>query len=442
VRIRPSVIGLVVLTAAAAVPARAQFSFDARRIGMAGLSLSRDGDLRRYNPAYRATPRSKDQSRLTIPIPIGILQAIKDSNITFNTKDPKFNPIEIANLVLNPPIFYQLRKPPTPTNDVTFTIGKNQLIVDLGGAKVLVPQDRFSFGGSSRLMDIGFGIKGVRLSVFGFIEEDIGSDLNDNLRGFLRDTQPAQPHTEYDILPSGRAQAGFAPSISWAGKLTGPDPDHGLYIGAAVHRYYGVAYAQGSGTIGVMTHDTIFSSDSAPTPVGSVDYQYTNHPGGHFGTGMGGDMGVVVIQGPIEFGLGVNDVGATITWPLTRIARIRYVTATNQFTDSVLADSVQTKTKMPVSYIANVVYTTGNITFGANLVNSGRKTMMHVGAETRAGPLAVRGGISRDQRKLLQFGLGGGLRFGFLGLDVGLATNSNNLSSKRGIVMATSLTLY
>jgi hypothetical protein len=441
VRFRPAAIGLVVLSAAAAVPARAQFSFDARRIGMAGLSLQRDGDLRRYNAAYRATPSRSGQSHLTIPIPIGILQAIKDSNITFDRKNPRFNPIALANLVLNPPIFYQIKKAPTPTNDVTLTIGKNQLVVDLGGAKVLVPKDRFSFGGSNRLMDIGFGIKGLRLSVFGFIEEDIGSDLNDNLRGFLNDSA-AKPHTEYDLLPSGEVQSGFAPSISWAGKLAGPDPDHGLYIGAAVHRYYGVAYAQGSGTLGLMIHDTIFSSDSAPTPVGSVDYQYTNHPGGHFGTGMGGDVGFVVIQGPIEFGMGVNDLGATITWPLTRLARVRYDQATNQFVDSVLADSVRTKTKMPVSYIGNVAYTTGNITFGANLVNSGRKTVMHVGAETKAGPFAIRGGISRDQRKLLQFGWGGGVRLGFLGLDVGFATNSNNLSSERGIVMATSLTIY
>ncbi len=441
-RFRPAAIGLVVLTAAAAVPARAQFSFDARRIGMAGLSLQRDGDLRRYNAAYRATPRKKEQSRFIIPIPLGVLQAIKDSNITFDTKDSNFNPIAIANLVLNPPIFYQIRKPPTPTNDVTVTIGKNQLIVDLGGAKVLVPQDRFSFGGSSRLLDLGFGVKGFRLSVYAFLVEDIGSDLNDNLRAFLRDTQPAQPHTEYDVLPSGIVQAGFAPSLGWAGKVAGPDPEHGLYLGATVHRYYGVAYGQGNGTIGLIVHDTIFSSDSAPTPVGSVDYRYTNHPGGNFGTGMGGDVGFVVLQGPIEFGLGVNDVGATITWPLTRIERAQYDTATNAFVKTVVADSVETKTKIPISYIGNVTYNTGNITFGFNLVNSGRRTMMHVGAETRVGPLAVRGGISRDQRKLLQFGLGGGLRFGFLGLDVGFATNSNNLSSQRGIVMATSLTIY
>src|SRR5258708_31352553 len=102
----------------------------------------------------------------------------------------------------------------------------------------------------------------------------------------------------------GRAEAGFAASMSWAGKLTGPDPDHGLYIGAAVHRYYGVAYAQGSGTIGGLTHDTILSSDSAPTPVGSVDYQHTNHPGSHFGPAVRTHMGVVVSPGPRLSGLG------------------------------------------------------------------------------------------------------------------------------------------
>ena len=308
-RFRPSAIGLVVLTAAA-VPARAQFSFDARRIGMAGVSMHRDGDLQRYNAAYRAAPKGKnDQGGFTIPIPLGIIQALKDSNITFNTKDSNFNAIAIANLILNPPIFYQIKKPPTPTNDIAIGVGKDSLQIDLGLAKTLIPQDRFAFGGSSRLMDIGFGIKGLRLSVFAFIEEDIGADLSDSLRAFLRDGHQAHDTTSYDLLPSGRAQAGFAPSLGWAGKIAGPDPDHGLY-------------------------------------------------------------------------------------------------------------------------------------FGANILNSGRGTTVHVGAEKRVGPFAVRGGVARDRRKQIQFGWGGGVRLGFLGLDVGFATTSQNLSSERGIVMATSLTIY
>jgi len=443
VRFRPSAIGLVVLTAAAAVPARAQFSFDARRIGMAGVSLHRDGDLQRYNAAYRAAPKGKnDQGGLTIPIPLGILQAIKDSNITFDTKDPNFNPIAIANLILNPPIFYQIKKPPTPTNDIAIGVGKDSLSIDLGLAKALIPQDRFSFGGSSRLMDIGFGIKGVRLSVFAFIEEDIGVDLSDTLRAFLRNGSQAHDTTSYDLLPSGRAQAGFAPSLGWAGKIAGPDPDHGLYLGANVHRYFGVAYAQGGGVAGLRTGSPIFGDSVSVTPEGSVVYRFTNHPGKHFGTGTGGDVGLVVIQGPIEFGLGVNDIGATLTWPQTEIDSVAYDTASNKFVKTVLDSNAQSKSKLPVSYLGNVTYHTGDITFGVNILNSGRGTTVHVGAEKRFGPLALRGGVARDRRKQIQFGWGGGVRLGFLGLDVGFATTSQNLSSERGIVMATSLTIY
>lgn len=441
-RFRPSAIGLVVLTAAAAVPARAQFSFDARRIGMAGVSLHRDGDLQRYNAAYRAAPKGKnDQGGLTIPIPLGILQAIKDSNITFDTKDSNFNVIAIANLILNPPIFYQIKKPPTPTNDIAIGVGKDSLSIDLGLAKALIPQDRFAFGGSSRLMDIGFGIKGVRLSVFAFIEEDIGADLNDNLRGFLKGDTAAD-NTTYAVLPSGRAQAGFAPSLGWAGKIAGPDPDHGLYLGGNVHRYFGVAYAEGGGNVGFHTGTPIFSDTGPASPVGDVVYRFTNHPGKKFATGTGGDVGVVVIQGPIEFGLGVNDIGATLTWPQTEIDSVAYDPVTNKFVKTVLDSMAQSKSKLPVSYLGNVTYHTGDITFGANILNSGRGTTVHVGAEKRFGPLALRGGVARDRRKQIQFGWGGGVRLGFLGLDVGFATTSQNLSSERGIVMATSLTIY
>jgi hypothetical protein len=443
VRFRPSAIGLVVLTASAAVPARAQFSFDSRRIGMAGLSLHRDGDLQRYNAAYRAAPKGKnDQGGLTIPIPLGILQAIKDSNITFDTKDSNFNVIAIANLILNPPIFYQIKKPPTPTNDIAIGVGKDSLSIDLGLAKALIPQDRFAFGGSGRLMDIGFGIKGLRLSVFAFIEEDIGVDLSDSLRAFLRDGHQAHDNTSYDLLPSGRAQAGFAPSLGWAGKIAGPDPDHGLYFGANVHRYFGVAYAQGGGVAGIRTGSPIFGDSVSVTPEGAVLYRFTNHPGKKFGTGMGGDVGLVVIQGPIEFGLGVNDIGATLTWPQTEIDSAAYDTASNKFVKTVLDSMAQSKSKLPVSYLANVTYHTGDITFGANILNSGRGTTVNVGAEKRVGPFAVRGGVARDRRKQIQFGWGGGVRLGFLGLDVGFATTSQNLSSERGIVMATSLTIY
>jgi hypothetical protein len=95
-----------------------------------------------------------------------------------------------------------------------------------------------------------------------------------------------------------------------------------------------------------------------------------------------------------------------------------------------------------VSYIANLAYTVGMTTLGADVLNSGRGAVVHVGGEQRVGVFVVRGGVARDQRKRLEFGWGGGLRLGGLGLDVGFWTHTNSLSNERAVTMATSLSIY
>ena len=103
---------------------------------------------------------------------------------------------------------------------------------------------------------------------------------------------------------------------------------------------------------------------------------------------------------------------------------------------------VTTKTELPVSYVANIGYTVGKTTLGADIVNAGRGTTVHVGGEQQVGIFVVRGGVARDQRKRIQFGWGGGLRFGSFGLDAGFWTYGSSLSNERGVTMATSLSIY
>ena len=141
--------------------------------------------------------------------------------------------------------------------------------------------------------------------------------------------------------------------------------------------------------------------------------------------------------------MGANDIGATLTWKDTQVRRLFYDTTSSSIKDSIVLNHVESKTKLPVSYVANVAYRMGQgITLGADIVNNGRGTAEHVGAEVRFGPLAVRGGVARDTRKKVEFGTGGGLRFGPFGLDVGFWTHSNSLSNTRGVTMGTSLSIY
>ena len=438
--------GLVVLVGGAAAPAAGQWLVtDARRIGMGGLSLGRSGNMVRYNPAYRAVPAQAalhGQPKVTIPIPLGIIQFLHEhphlsSDPAFDPKSRAFNPILVANSVLNLPLYLEVKKAPTPTNDVAFTIGRNFLMVNLGQAATLVPEDQFGISGSSRPLDPGFGFKGFRVGVMGWLHDDVAFQLGDTLLRFLRDSQPADTNTRYSALVHGMVEGGFAPTVSYAGRIVG-DTTHGFYAGAALHYYLGVGYGRTDGNAGFITGKSIFGDTTPVTPDGRTLTQYSK-PGNTLGHGIGGDVGVAWVSGPIEIGVGVNDIGATITWPDTRLDSAFYRDSSYS---RLVVNHVETKTKLPVSYIANVAYTVGNTTLGADVLNTGRGGVVHVGGEQRIGLFAVRGGVARDQRKRIEFGWGGGLRFGGLGLDVGFWTHTNSLSNQRAITMATSLSIY
>lgn len=418
---------------------------------MGGVSLSRDGNVRRYNPAYRAVKNRSEitgNPKFSIPVPFGLIDFFKDHPINqlgddpmFDPKSPAFNPVALLDVILNPPVFLDLKKPPTPTNDVEFTIGRNQLILDLGPSQVLIPEAEFGLGSSSRLLDAGFGFAGFNVGVMGFLQYDVAFTLDPNLRAVLKNAAPVQPSTSYSVLTDVLVQTGFAPTVSYAGRLThGPDPatDDGFYIGGALHYYMGATYGRGTGPAGFTVADTILKT----TPNILVDdtLRTSNKA---FGKGVGGDVGIAWISGPFEVGLGVNDLGAQLTWSDTKFQRIQYFAVGDSLRSSVINNHVETKTKLPITYVANAALRMGTgTTVGADVVNSGRGTIIHVGVEQRNGPIALRGGVSRDQRKQMQFGAGAGLRFGAVGLDVGFFTHSNSLASQRAITMATAISIY
>src|SRR5437870_2149657 len=287
----------------------------------------------------------------------------------------------------------------------------------------------------ARHPDPNFAIKGVRVRVMGWLHDDIGFTLGDTLLGFLRGSQPARPRTRYNILGDGTIEAGFAPSVGYAGRIVG-DSATALYLGGALHYYVGLAYGHVTGDGGFTTGDSIFTG---PTPVKPDARALTSYSkfGNSVGHGFGGDIGVALVTGPIEVGVGVNDIGATITWPDTRVDSAFYRDSTAahngppvRYSTPVLPNHIETKTKLPVSYLVNLAYTVGKTTLGADVLNNGRGTTVHVGGEQRVGVIVLRGGVARDQRERMEFGPGGGLRFGGLGLDVGFWTHRNSLSNQ------------
>jgi hypothetical protein len=444
--VRPILIGCLAaaLVGTAAPPsARAQIlSFDARKVGLGGLDLSRGGALSRYNPAYRAVPARKDpwHAKFTIPIPLGILQVLKDSTVLHPSKS-YFNPLRAADYLLNLPIFLEVKQVPAPVNDITFTIGKNAFAVDLGAARNAVPTDPFGFGGSGRPIDIGVGLKGFRVSAMLWVQDEVDFQLGPHLTSFLHDAQPAQINTLYDVSGSALGAAGFAPSLGWAGRLTGQASD-GLFVGLTGHYYLGLVYGQAHADGGFTTGDTLFAGANPVTPDLAEVSSYSKL-GNKFGTGVGGDLGFVWVNGPLEFGFGIDDIGAKITWPDTRTDSLRFDSVGDSIVHTPVSNHVSSTTTLPVTYLANAALDLGGGTVvGGEVLHGARGTEVHIGVEQHFGPLALRGGVARDQQRRLQVGWGGGVRFLFLSLDVGFATHSTPFSNERGVTMATSVSVY
>ena len=330
-----SVVGLLV----GAAPARAQLSFDARRMGMAGVSLSRDGALGRYNPAYAAVPATLGtQCQADDPDPARPVSGAQGQHgvrlrlVVFQPDRPRELHPASADLPGD-------QEGPTPTNDVEFTIGQNAAARGPRLGRATRPDRPVRL----RRREPSDGHRG----------DDQGRALRRDGVGGPRDRVPArQRAARLPAVAGFRAHqhhlrerrrrhrpGGFAPTLGYAGRIWG-DSTHGIYLGAAVHYYLGVAYGSVRGSAGIVTGDTLFAGSNPVTPAIDARVQYSK-AGNTFGHGVGGDVGFVYVSGPVEVGFGVNDIGATLTWSDTRVDSVHFDSAANDIASALIVNHVQ-----------------------------------------------------------------------------------------------------
>src|SRR5256885_11444803 len=104
----------------------------------------------------------------------------------------------------------------------------------------------------------------------GFLQYDVAFSLDSALRRALTDTVTGvRPGDTLSLLSDAVAQAGLAPTVGFAGRLThGADraTDDGLYLGGAVHYYVGATYGRLTGPAQIRVGTPIFGA----TPVAAV----------------------------------------------------------------------------------------------------------------------------------------------------------------------------
>jgi hypothetical protein len=410
-------------------------TFSARRMAMGGVILAGGGaGSSGANVAYRAVPKAP-KSAWNLSLPIGLIPLLADPP-EIDPDSPDFNIYELANLLYNPPWNLQLSSPAAPGNDITITIGKDHLAMDLGDVKNVFPKEQSRIGAVINGPALGFGIKRFFLAAAPLVHYDNDLSFNDALRGAI-DGEEFRPNTRYEMFDQGLGQAAVGVHVGWAAPLvqTG-DPrgkGMGLYAGARVKVMRGLAYGSMDNSVAFVTGDTLFGAD--PLDANYQAHSYEAGPDGG-GLGRGLDLGAVWMAGGVEIGLGVNDIGTTFDW------RVKETRVHDDSTEVIATDEPLTST-VPTTAVANAAMRIGRFLVAGDVVRGVNVTTGHLGAETWLGKaLVLRAGACLDANELIQYSGGAGLRLGNIGVDLAVASNSRNLSRERGLELGAGLAFY
>ena len=435
-RSRPLVVALLLL---AVTDAHAQFS-STRRMGMGGVQLLHGGPgSDAVNVAYRAVPEDPRNGLHSFSLPVGVIPVLQDPP-SFDPKDSTFSAYELANLVLHPPWNIALKKPAEPTGDITVDLSRNSLSVDLGGLRQVIPSERVRMAGSWRGPAFVIGVKRAFVGFAPLVDAHNDIDVNDALRGALRDGTPFQPNTDYGFNDHVRAQAAGQVMLGAAFPIVGGTKESrsGLYVGARAKLLRGLGYADANAQAAVTTADTLFGNQ--PLDFGYTTLMRTATPGDG-GWGHGFDVGAVFVAGGLEIGLAANDLSTSIPWKVkeTRTAKDP---VTGNYVTTTLADGKAFTSEVTESYVVTANTRLGPFLVAADATRDGLQQLTgHAGAEIMAGPLALRGGASLDAQKRMQLAGGVGLNLGRIGFDVAIATHQANLTQERALDLGVGLSL-
>ncbi len=406
-------------------------TFDARRMGMGGVILGGRQGGEGANVAYRALPRPAS-SRHSLSLPIGLVPLLQDPP-SFDPDDPDFNAYRLANLVENPPWNLPLVEPATPSCDVALDVSRNALSVDLGDLGRVFPDGTVHAFAITNGPSLGFSVRRAFVALAPLVEVENELEVNEALRGVLREGAALGPNQRYAANDRGVAQAAAALHVGLALPLarTGDParPTSALYAGVRAKILRGLAYGRADDVAAYETGDTLFGSSA-------LDLRYAGHhwvagPDGG-GMGFGADAGAVWTVGRLEVGVGVDDVGTRLAWTVKE-TRARRDSVTGDFVDETVAEDLSLTSTVPVTEVANVAYHGSRWMVAADVRRGLYATTAHAGLERWVGPFALRGGASLDANRRTQLSGGLGIRLGPIGIDTAIATHNRNLVNERAV---------
>jgi len=310
----------------------------------------------------------------------------------------------------------------------------------------VIPKDGTKLSLIATDPSVSFGLgHALSVGVAPIIHYQTDFTLNPTLYQALANGEAFVPNTDYEASGNAVSQAAVGLDVAYATRLlsSGDDPrasgGMAIYAGARAKLLRGLLYDDANGSAGFRTPDTLFGG-TGDSVAFKYDAIYRTAGPSDGGMGYGLDLGAVCLFGPLEVGLGVNDVRTQLHWHM-REAEVSRDSAGNQIENTLATNQSFTST-VPTTATANVIARLGTLTLAADAVRGPLAWTAHAGAEQQMGMLAFRGGLAIDENQLIQYSGGTGVRLGPVGLDLAVATNSQNLSRVRVLELGAGLTLY
>lgn len=450
-----AVLPLLAIAGERAASAQA-YSFDARKVGMGGVGDNSNIAASMVEPA---TPYG------VIPIPIGLIQVFQNRN-QFDPEGDEFDPVRAIESASSP-FHYTFGRTKSDGDDpqqrFVRDLVNGELSRDLSTYRGFVLPETIEaqglasggFGGTFKFAKRSSGaFQGVYIGAGPYFSFDTTAGIDPRLTDtFASDTALYFPNSTFEIKDSAAVQlalsitfgyrARFAlpgasapPDAGPAGGAPGAAPSRdGIYVAANYRYLKGFKYLQPVTTIRFDTDaQGLVRNNPATTPLDIDNIDASS------GTGRAIDLGVQIVRGRFEIGVGVNGIGNQIDW--SDLARKRYtltsLTQGSEFVDQTLPPPFTNVTvTLPVVTSGNFGFDAGGWALTTNAQHGYNGNSFHGGLERRLGIFALRGGAKYSRGKWdPTYGFGVGRK---VALDVGFFGTHANLNNKRETAVAVSL---
>lgn len=430
------------------VAAAQNYSWDARRIGMGGNTTAGSGNL-----AFSEIGAAPDDSHYkAFVIPLGLIQVLSNLN-TFDINNPNFDAIRAVDYIGNPFHFTFGRSQDPGVEDIVKDIDNASLSRDLNTYRGFSPPSHLVaeglvapiWGYTFKFHKTADGsFQGIYVGAGPYLADYDDINIDQSLINILSSpvpvTVPANAvfHVTNDFAQQGAVAITGGFRSKFAFPSMGPGRD-GVYVAANFSYLYGIHYD-------VLDLATQLQTDSngliTTTPSGTpVTASYISATSGK---GFSADVGMGIVHGPWDLGVGVNGIGNRINWSDVTIRQYAISSVTNgsggfqQISKTPGADIRQT---LPVRYTGNLGYHGNHWSLLADYTYGFEDNSFHAGSEYRFLMVTARGGA---RYSLGRWNPTGGVGFKLLprlGLDAAVFPTDVNVDRAREIAVALSLRL-